>query len=174
MEGNKNNIEGVNKDTTVSNNESTFNMDEKWGLKDYFMVVIVFIILALLSFALYTYSSENEEEREDWRAANETLKLQGNNCEILRVVDLTKSYEPRKTVLSIQYYGSKETRSINLPTEIDIPIMDKKFLNNESYIPILDYIFGDNSINRGAFVKVCFNNEGYIDTVTNYVLMEGK
>lgn len=175
MEENKNiPQDGVNKDTSEDGGILSVNKDEKWKLKDYFMASLVFIFLTLVSYGLYAHYTDTEEEQKNWRLVNAELKLQGNKCEILRVIDINKSYEPRKTELSIQYYGSKEIRKVELPIEVEIPETDKIFLGEDSYIPILDDIVSENPKKKGAFVKVCFNTRGYIDTVEKYTLMEGK
>lgn len=152
----------------------SISAEEKWRVKDYIIVAIVFGVIALIAYVLTAHYELREKAQEDWRIANEKLKEEGKSCEILRVTSVTKSYEPRKVELSIQYYGSKDTQKLSLPLDVDIPVFDKNSFENSTYVPILDDLIGGKPSNHATFVKVCFDDLGYVKTIENYKMEEDK
>lgn len=159
-----------NKDKSIESLD--INKDEKWKLKDYIMVALVFGFLAFIAYVLSNQYELREKAQESWRIANEELKEGNKNCEILRVLEIDKSYEPRRVDLSIQYYGSEDIQKLSLPLEIDIPVLSKNNTGYSTYIPILDELLDISPSKQVTFVKVCFNNVGYIETIEKYE-MEG-
>lgn len=97
-------------------------------------------------------------EEELWRVGNKQVISENSSCEVLKVAEVIKNYNPKTVELRVLYYGEGSGSNFGSTYKyLEVP-------NN------VDVSFVDNKSNDFQYAKVCFNQEGYVDTINEYNL----
>lgn len=122
-------------------------------------VILLTIVLSIIMWKFLERSDKLNAEAKRWKEESKIVTSENTNCELLKIRKVIKSYNPKEVKLSVSYYGSKEGLH-DAYTTLEIPFnMDVSFVDNESW----DF----------QYAKTCFNNDGFVDSISEYKLDGG-
>lgn len=130
-----------------------------------FMALASFLSAGVLTFLIWNILQvldTSESEKELWREGNKRVSSENTSCEVLKIAEVIKNYNPKTVELRVLYYGESSDSILGTTYKyLEIP--------NDT-----DISFVDNNSNDHQYAKVCFNKEGYVESVNEYNIHGGK
>lgn len=127
---------------------------------DFKKLIVVLVLILLLTIAISVPIMKKDKAKEEvkvfdvdvaWLDTNESFLKSGEDCEIFKVSEVIKRYDPKRLKLSVVGYGELYYHSMEIPRTTDVTFLEKE--------PKVK-----------KFVKACYSEKGYIETVEKYSL----